>query len=60
LLPFPVATGDRSMRIILGAVLIFGAAWLMVRLQAKGGCCGQQEENSCLHGNDDVSEKGDA
>ncbi|MCK5353029.1 hypothetical protein KAJ77_10615 [bacterium] len=29
------------MRIILGAVLIFGAAWLMVRLQAgSGSCCG--------------------
>jgi hypothetical protein len=29
------------MRIILGAVLIFAAAWLMVRLQAgSGSCCG--------------------
>jgi hypothetical protein len=29
------------MRIILGAVLIFAAAWLMYRLQAgSGSCCG--------------------
>lgn len=32
---------------IFGIVILFAAAWLMYRLQAGGGCCGQQGENSC-------------
>ena len=32
---------------IFGIIILFAAAWIMYRLQAGGGCCGQQGKNSC-------------
>ena len=44
------------MKIIVGALLIFCAAWLMVRLQAgSGSCCGASDHRSgpgSEHGHD--------